>query len=34
MLNRCSILIYDAYTLLIVGWYELALFSNYVANKT
>jgi hypothetical protein len=34
MLNRCSISIYDAYTLLIVGWYELTLFSNYVANKT
>jgi hypothetical protein len=34
MLNRCFILIYDAYTLLIVGWYELTPFSNYVANKT
>jgi hypothetical protein len=34
ILNCCSIFTYDAYALLIVGWYELTLFSNYVANKT
>jgi hypothetical protein len=34
MLIRCFVFIYDAYTLLIVGWYELTLFSYYDANKT
>ena len=26
--------LYDAYVLLIVGWYKLTLFSKYAANKT